>query len=71
MDLLVGFELDEATLLLDDDLRLLDTVGCVEDCFIAPAVLESTSFSELESDRWFSVEIGLYGGIVLTLPPFF
>lgn len=66
------FELEDEEVLLfeDDDFRFADDGSWEEG--LADGVFDgSASFSELESDRWFSAETGLYGGIVFTLPPFF
>lgn len=81
----VGFVLELVDLLLDELLPLVlllrlltggeafvvdevddDLDGCCCGCCV-----ESVSFSELESELWFSADTGLYGGIVFTLPPFF
>lgn len=60
------FELEEPDFPLDEDLRLLEEVmsgfvGGFEARLLVGtgAVGASASFSELESDRWFSDEIGL------------
>jgi hypothetical protein len=65
--------LEDDVLLLELVFRLLEDNWEEDDVVVVVFVvaLPSASFSEFESDKWFSVETGLYGGIVLTLPPFF
>jgi hypothetical protein len=64
--------LEDDVLLLELVFRLLEDNWEEDDVVVVFVVaLPSASFSEFESDKWFSVETGLYGGIVLTLPPFF